>query len=234
MPRLRRVCRRRKSRARTAHCVLVWIADVQPIRQTDSMMKRGGMSAGELLALQADDPIYQVVRTVRDRELAVIAEKRAEEQQPLLKDLAAIGVHVEWVGRLCTIPEPDERIYAVLLDHLKRAYSPWLLDWIGRAFGRKTARPIVWEALVDLVKAHVLHKAAVGGVIVAISDMAEPCDVPTLIELLSDRAVGPSRIFLVRNLMRSKQPVARTALLQHQEDPDLAKEISIRLARTRN
>ena len=68
---------------------------------------------------------------------------------------------------------------------------------------------------------------------VAISDMAQPRDLPTLIDLLSDRSIGTSRIFLVSNLMRSKKPEGRAALLRNQNDPDLEKEIAARLARSR-
>lgn len=180
------------------------------------------------------DPAYRVMRRARDSELAEIAELRTREQQPLLNDLSAAGVIVAWVGELCSIPDPDARIYPVLLDHLAKPYSPWLLDWIGRAFGRKTARPIVWDTLINLIKTHALEESAAVGVMVAICGMAQPRDLETLIDLLSNRSVGGSRVFLVGNLVRSKRPAARAALLQHQDDPDLTNEIKARLARNRS
>jgi hypothetical protein len=195
--------------------------------------KRGGMTLQELRAQQDSDPVYQAMRSGRDAELAAIKEQRSREQQPLLKDLAAAGVIVDWVGRLCSIPDPDERIYPVLLDHLTRPYSPWLLEWIGRAFGLKTARAIVWDTLVKLIKSHSLADSAVEGAMVAISDMAKARDLATLIDLVFDTSLGSSRIYLVRNLMRSKRPEARAALLRHLDDPDLSKEIKARLARSR-
>lgn len=67
----------------------------------------------------------------------------------------------------------------------------------------------------------------------AISDMAQPGDLHTLTDLLSDPSLGTSRIFLVSNLMRSKRPEARTALLRNQADPDLTEEITARLSRSR-
>jgi len=131
-------------------------------------------------------------------------------------------------------PSPDEGVYPVLLDHLTRSDTPpWLLGWIGRAFGHKSARPIVWAALVTLIKSHTLEKSAVEGVMVSISDMAQPRDLSTLIDLLDDRSIGTSRIFLISNLMRSKKPEARAALLRNQDDPDLANEIEARLSRSR-
>jgi hypothetical protein len=195
-------------------------------------MRRKWITPAELDAM-LKDPAYQEMRRAKDAAHAKLVEQRRLEQQPLLKDLAAVGVVVDSVGRLCSFSDPDERIYPVLLDHLTRPYSPHLLEWIGRAFGRKSARPIVWDTLVKLIKSHSLEKSAVEGVMVAISDMAQPRDLATLIDLLSDRSIGTSRIFLVSNLMRSKKPEAREALLRNRDDPDLAKEIMARFARSR-
>ena len=195
--------------------------------------KRGGMTAGELIAQQATDLEYQAMRAAKDRELATIAEERRREAKALLKDLASAGATVDWVGRLCGIPDPDDHIYPVLLHHIAKPYSPWLLHWIGRAFGRKAARPIVWNTLVDLVKTHALEEHAAEGVMGAISDMARPSDLDTLIDLLSDPSLGTGRIFLISNLMRSKKPAARAALLRQKDDPQLNVEIRARLSRSR-
>lgn len=192
------------------------------------------MTLGEAMEQLDADPAYKAMRRARDSELAGIAELRRREQQPLLRDLSAAGVIVNWVGELCSIPDPDARIYPVLLHHLSKPYSSWLLEWIGRAFGRKTARPIVWDALINLIKNRALEKPAAAGVMVAISDMAQPCDIGTLIDLISDPSIGSSRIFLVGNLMRSKRPAARAALLKQQDDPELTNEIKARLARSRS
>lgn len=178
------------------------------------------------------DPTYQEMRKAREAKHAEMVKQRASEIQPLLDDLAAVGVVVDRPSRLLEMPDPDERIYPVLLDHLTRPHNPWLLEWIGRAFGRKSARAIVWDTLVKLIKSHCLEKAAVEGVMVALSDMAQPRDLATLIDLLADRSIGSSRIFLVSNLMRSKKPEARAALLRHQDDADLAREIAARLTRS--
>jgi hypothetical protein len=197
------------------------------------MPRKKGMTAAEHGAMLAADPVYQKMKAEREAAHAKLVEQRAQEIRPLLDDLAAVGVAVDEPSRLREIPDPDGRIYPVLLDHLTRPYNPWLLEWIGRAFGRKSARPYVWDTLVKLVKSHSLEKSAVVGVMVAISDMAQPRDLATLIDLLSDRSIGTSRIFLVSNLMRSKKPEARDALLRNQDDPDLSKEIAARLARRR-
>lgn len=195
--------------------------------------KRGPMTAKKHAAQLAADPAFQAMRREQAERQAKLIAQRAQEMRPLLGDLAAVGVVVDWPSRLLEEPDQSERIYPVLLDHLTRPYNPWLLEWVGRAFGRKSARPVVWDNLVALIKSHSLEKAAVEGVMVAISDMAHPRDLATLINLLSDRSIGTNRIFLVSNLMRSKKPEARAALLRNQDDPDLAKEIAARLVRSR-
>ncbi|WP_326524978.1 hypothetical protein [Sphingomonas sp.] len=193
--------------------------------------KRGGMTAGELLAQLATDPEYQAVHEAKDREFAEIAEQRRKEQQPLLNDLSAAGVTVDSVHHLLQMQNLNERIYRVLLEHITKPYTPWLLEWIGRAFGHKTARPIIWDRLLGLIKSHVLEDRAVQGAMAAISDLARPKDLGSLIDLLSDTSLGSSRLFLVRNLMRSKRPEARSALIRFQADPDLTREITSRLRR---
>ncbi len=60
----------------------------------------------------------------------------------------------------------------------------------------------------------------------SIAEMARSDDLHTLIDLLSDRSLGPNRIYLVNKLMRSKRPEARTALLRLEADPDLTKQIT--------
>lgn len=195
--------------------------------------KRGSMTLEEAHAQLYADPHYKVIRAARDRETSKIREQRKLEQQPLLKELATAGVVVDWVGGLSAIPSLDSRIYDILLDHITKPYSPSLLEWIGRAFGHRLDRTIVWDALINLVKAHALDNHAVEGVMAAIAVIARPSDLHTLIDLLSDPLLGPSRIYLVGNLMRSKKPEARSALVRYQLDPDLTVEITDRLSRSR-
>ena len=90
--------------------------------------KRGGMTLREAMAQLDADPAYRAMRRAKDRELAEVAEQRRLEQQPLLNDLSAAGVSVAWVGELCSIPDPDPGIYSVLLDHLTKPNSPWLVE----------------------------------------------------------------------------------------------------------
>lgn len=80
-----------------------------------------------------------------------------------------------------------------------------------------------------MLKTGALPEKAAKGAMVALSAMARPADLEKLIELIRDSKLGDKRIFLIRNLMRSKQPKARTTLLSLRQDPDLKKEIAARL-----
>ena len=192
------------------------------------------MTAQEAIAKCEADPTYRAMRADKDRQIAEREEQYRREVKPLLDDLATIGVVVESVPDLCCIPAPDERVFPILMEHLKRPYSAAMLEWIGRACGAKNARPIVWDTLVSMLKTHSLEERAADGVMVSISEIAQPRDLQTLIDLLSDRSLGGRRIFLVENLMRSRKPEARDTLLRLQDDPDLTKEITDRLARSRS
>ncbi|WP_067737589.1 hypothetical protein [Novosphingobium naphthalenivorans] len=197
------------------------------------MKRQTGMTAQELMSRLQADAAYQAKRAAKDKELAERAEERKLEQKPLLDDLAAHGVFVASVDRLVGMPSLDDCIYRILLDHLRRPYSASLLEWIGRAFGHKSARPIVWKVLIPLLKTHALKEPAVIGLMAAISKIAGPRDLHILIDLISDQAIGSSRLSLVSNLMRSKQPEARATLLRLRDDPELVKEISYRLRRSK-
>lgn len=52
-----------------------------------------------------------------------------------------------------------------------------------------------------------------------------------VIALARDKREGPSRVLLLRALLRSKDPRARAALLDLRDDPDLTKEIEVILRR---
>jgi hypothetical protein len=100
------------------------------------------MTLRELQQQQNADPAYQAMRRARDSELAEIAELRKREQQPLLNDLSTAGIVVSSVSELCSLSDPDACMHPILLDHLTKPNPPWLLEWIRRAFGRKTARSL--------------------------------------------------------------------------------------------
>jgi hypothetical protein len=68
-----------------------------------------------------------------------------------------------------------------------------------------------------------------GAIAIGLSNMAKSGDMNTLIRLISDTSNGPSRIFFVDNLSRSRSTKAFEVLSRLSNDPDLHKEIERRL-----
>jgi hypothetical protein len=106
--------------------------------------RRGPMSAAELKAelnrRMAEDPDYR-------REVEAEEARRAEEsrilhvaEQPIVADLAAIGIQTDTVWNLYKIPEARPKAIPVLLDHLTRPYPDKVLMGIGVALEDKSAR----------------------------------------------------------------------------------------------
>ena len=191
--------------------------------------RKGPIAAAELLAELGADPDWLAMRAAKDRELVERRARLRAEEQPLLDELASLGIAVESVWRLNSSFESYEAAIPVLLSHLEQPYSPRLREGIARALGSKAARPTAWAPLLAMVRSGALSGEVADGVMAAISAMAQPADLGTLIALIKNRSLGSPRLFLVGNLMRSKKPEARATLAQLEGDPDLHKEIAVRL-----
>jgi len=189
------------------------------------------ITAAELTAELWSDPEWVAKREQRDRARKEAREQILLEQAPLIDALAQAGVSVRDVWDLVNTSNPYPRAFPVLIEHLHRPYSGVIIEGIARALAVKQAREIAWDHFLKLavVRPETWDSYTYDSVFVALSAMAKPSDLPVLISLISDRAIGPHRVFFVRNLMRSKQPEARETLLRLKDDPDLSKEISARL-----
>ena len=191
--------------------------------------RRGPITAVEALQQLEADPEWCARRDAKEAERAERTRQLRLEQMELLRDLHATGNEVGSVWDLVNTAKPYPKAFPVLLDHLLRPYSDRTREGIARALAVKDARPIAWEVMFGLIRSRSLPKEVADAVMVAISSMARPADLSTLIETLADKSLGSSRIFLVRNLMQSKRPEARQALMHNRADPDLQKEIAARL-----
>lgn len=190
------------------------------------------MTAQDFLSELETDFGFQAAAAMRREARHDEAERRKREQAELIADLNGAGQSIGQISDLLSVPDMSPDGYAVLLDHLTRDYRPWLLEWIGRSFGRKDAY-FLFERLVTLLKDGSLREAASTGVAAAVSEIARPSDLDTIIALVSDTALGKCRMLFVRNLMQSKKPHARATLYALVEDPDLGREIRSRLSRAK-
>lgn len=197
------------------------------------MTKRKPITAAEHLAILSADPEWVAMRAAKDAELAKRRAQLRVEAKPLLDDLAALGIAVESAWELNSGYANYEAAIPVLLSHLKRPYSPRISEGIARALAFKEARLTAWEPLLKILRTKSFSGRVADGVMAAISEMARPADIQTLIELMEDNSLGSQRMLLVSNLMRSKKPEARSALLRLQNDPELQKEITFRLKKSR-
>ncbi len=189
--------------------------------------KKMPTTAQDFLFELEGDFAFQAAEAMRQEARHDEVARRTQEQAELIADLEKTGVSIGRISDLLSVPKIDPHSYIVLLDHLKRDHRPWLLEWIGRSFGRKDAYFLFGE-LVILLKSGHLPDAAKTGLAASISEIAKPSDLDTVIGLATDTALGTHRIFFVRNLMRSRNSQARAVLQMLKGDPDLAKEISFR------
>ena len=189
-------------------------------------------TARDFLSELETDFGFQAAAAMRREAQHDEAERRKLEQAELIADLEKVGVSISEISDLLSVSAVSPGGYAVLLDHITRDYRPWLLEWIGRSFGRKDAY-CLFEELVVLLKNGSLPSAAATGVAAAISDIARPSDLDTIIALASDTALGKCRIFFVRNLTRSRKPHARASLQALNGDSDIGSEIRSRLSRAK-
>ena len=191
--------------------------------------KKGGIPAGELMRQLEADPIWVARRDAQARARLQRELTSQREQTDLLQDLKASGVSVNNVWSLVNTAGPYPGALRVLLDHLSRPYSDRVREGIARALAVKEARPVAWDEFVRLARTEASQSWVSDGVMVAIAAMARPSDLDEIISLITDRLVGPGRVFLVRNLTRSKKQKARQVLMDLRDDPDLQREIAARL-----
>lgn len=194
--------------------------------------RRGGMTLAEYTVLLKADPEWMARQQASERKRENAERTLREEQAPLLDALRTIGINVKTVWNVVDTVASHPLAFPILLDHLHRPYSDRIREGIARALGTKEARDIAWDQLIELLRGEAPESGAKDGMMAAISAMTRPSDLQTLIDLINDQSIGPCRIFLVRNLVRSRKLQARQALLDLRDDPDLTREINARLKRS--
>lgn len=195
---------------------------------------KGQLSAADLLKELESDPDWVARRDEFEQRRLNLRAALAQQQVDIFRDLQEVGIDVDSVWRLIGKTQLSPKVFPVLLDHLFRSYHERILEGIARALGSKAARPVAWDPLIGGIRRGAFTDGVADGVMAAISDMARPTDLPVLIDLITDRAIGSCRIMLVPKLMRSKQSQAREVLYSLRNDPDLTLEICSRLRRAKS
>lgn len=180
-------------------------------------------------------------RVARDQGRREIAARYRAAARPIIEDLASIGIVVDSEWDFVTRPERYDAALPVLMKHFHRDYPGFVREGLARSFGRPWARNMAWEQILAAYLSEP-NKAQIAppgdswapsglkeGMAVALSEMAHRSDIDVLIRLTSDPANGPSRIFFVKNLSRSKTPEAFDTLMRLSTDQDLSREIAFRM-----
>jgi HEAT repeat protein len=184
---------------------------------------KGGMTAGEAMAILEADPEWVARRDARRAQLeAEIAELR-KLQIPLIRDLCSVGYEVKSVWDLVNTSNAYPEALPVLAKHLERDYPPEIKDGIARALAVPDAK-FAWPILLKQYIGETQRRTK-GGLAAALGAIADDDVLPDLIALLKDRSHGTSRVLLLDGFYRSKDPAALAALVEMQDDPDLIKEV---------
>lgn len=180
-------------------------------------------------------------RAERDQKRREIVARHRLAAQPIIKDLASIGVTVDSVWDLVDSPKRYDSALPVLMRHFQGKYPDFVREGLARSVGRPWARRVAWDQILAAYLSEP-NKAPISspediaapsslkeGMAVALSEMAHRNDLDVLIQLISNPENGPSRVFFVKFLSRAKTQEAFDTLTKLLTDRDLSREIAFRL-----
>ncbi len=182
------------------------------------------MTARQFMAQLRDDPEYQARSAEKKEVLEQKASAWREAARPIVADLAAAGVEVDSPWDLVNTSTPYPAALPVLMNHLKLGgYPDRVLEGLARALAVKPAAPY-WSELAEL------YRKAPGpdereGLAVALAACVTSEHIGELADLVSDIAIGPTRIHLIRPLARMEGSIGRDVLSQLRDDPEIGPEV---------
>ncbi|MDQ0241498.1 hypothetical protein [Arthrobacter bambusae] len=199
------------------------------------------MTAAEVIAekerLLREDPEYRAKfeRMEADRAQRV-AELRAAAQ-PVVRDLAAIGIKVGTLWDLYKIPDSRPAAFPVLLAHITRDYPDGVLESIGQGFCHKSAR--AWWPELKRIYLETQIPVVRNVLAAALSECAAKDQYEDLLSFVNTTRLGSTRIYFLRPLNRIGNRMqagkGRAVVQSFSEDPVLGKEATAILkGRSRN
>ncbi|NJK31675.1 MAG: hypothetical protein HC927_04240 [Deltaproteobacteria bacterium] len=152
---------------------------------------------------------------------------------PFFNDLRAKGYDIESVSALIAEPFPTRapipEAIPILLDHLQRPYPTDAREVLARAVAVPEAK-CGWDILIRLYR-EAQEKRPKDALAVALARAADDDVLDEVIALAKDPRHGSSRILLLHALECSASSLARAALADLADDPDLKKEVGLILKR---
>jgi hypothetical protein len=176
------------------------------------------------------DAVRDAQAEVREKHEAH-ARELASHEAPIIRDLRSVGVVVKSVWELVNTSREYSAALPVLLEHLQREYPPAIIEGMARAMAVPEAH-FAWNVLTGLFRTR-RDKQAREGLAVALAGAASEHSLGDVISLLRDRALGRSRVHLLRALERTGDPKAENVLIELSDDADVGEEASAALKRKR-
>jgi hypothetical protein len=183
---------------------------------------------------------FSAKQAKRDAEFEVKAARLLQEQEPILADLQRAGCPVTSIWDLVNSSDSDPKTISVLLEHLVLPYSDRTREGLARALA--VPEPEVRAAWTLLVNEYCRAPMGKGikfpgdteefrlgfkeGLACTLSAIVTDETMPDYIELLRDKSHGEYRVLLLTALRKSKNPLAKQAIEELANDPDLEKEIA--------
>jgi len=201
------------------------LADGDP-RVRDVGAKTAAEVMAELEQRRREDPAYRA-------ELERVELERAERvrlleiaEQPVVADLRAIGLDLDTVWDLDTIPDSRPRAIPVLLEHLALDYPERVLEGIGQGLDHRSAR--AWwgdlrEMMLDTERHVVRDRLAA-----TLSTCATREHYEDLLAFIQNDSLGQCRIYFLRPINsignRITAGQGRAVIESVADDPVLGKE----------
>lgn len=111
-------------------------------------MKRGSITAGELIAKLEADPEFRRKKGEREAQMAVIFERRKKDEAGLVAELRAAGYEVDSVYDFVNTEAEYPDAVPILIRHLDLPHESVIRGGIVRALTIKYGGAIVEEALL--------------------------------------------------------------------------------------
>jgi hypothetical protein len=202
------------------------------VADATSGLGRGPVSATELAEEMAqrrrEDPEYRARAEQFEADLQARAMQEREASRPVLDDLRAIGVEVDSVWDLHTVPDVRSRAIPVLLTHIVREYPDRVLEGIGQGLDDKASRPW-WDDLRAILLA-TDHPVVRDRVACALAACAAREHYGDLLTFIRDDSLGESKIYFLRPINRIGNRISdgegRAVIESVTGDPVLGKEAS--------
>jgi hypothetical protein len=189
----------------------------------------------DIVKVKLSDEEMRLLREVNEErklERDLMKSMFAKDEISLLADLKKGGCEVNSVWDLVNTNAKYPNAIPVLAAHLEIPHLDRVIAGIARALAVKEAQHL-WPLLASKYKS---ASEGVGddgyplwakdGFAVALAEICTADTLPEMIELVSDKANGESRVLLLNALRKSKDLRAKKTIEELSFDSQLAKEIS--------